>query len=49
MLAEEYGLDAKNDQEGWRLDAACTAWEEAAYHAFWSEVERTARYHVYSP
>lgn len=45
-LAEDYGLTEDNDPDGWRLDAACTAWEDAASLAFWHEVERTARYHT---
>lgn len=45
-LAEDYDLDETNDPEGWRLDEACRAWEDAASEAFWQELERAARYHV---
>lgn len=45
-LAEDYDLDESNDPEGWRLDEACSAWEEAASQAFWDELERVCRFHV---
>lgn len=45
-LASDYDLDEVNDPYGWRLDEACTAWEDAASGAFWSEIERIARYHL---
>ena len=45
-LAEDYDLDENNDPDGWRLDEACTVWEEAANAAFWAELERVARFYV---
>ena len=45
-LAEDYDLDSDNDPEGWRLDEACTAWENAASDAFWAEVERVCLFHT---
>ena len=45
-LAEDYELGADRDPDGWRLDAACSEWEEAARSAFWAEVERSARYYA---
>lgn len=45
-LADDYNLDEDNDPDGWRLDEACTAWEDAASTAFWNELERVARFQV---
>ena len=45
-LADDYGIDADNDPDGWRLDAVCQAWEDAALLAFWSELERICRFYT---
>jgi hypothetical protein len=45
-LAERYGIDETRDPDGSLLDDVCTAWEEAANDAFYSEVERVCRFHV---
>jgi hypothetical protein len=45
-LADEYELTEDNDPDGWRLDAVCQAWEDAASAAFWGSIEREARFHL---
>jgi len=45
-LAEDYDLTETNDPDGFRLDEACSMWEEHADAAFWGELERVARFHT---